>query len=199
MMDDAAAPTPTRTTLPNLLTYFRLAAVPFLILAFVQQWYLVALILFCLAGGTDLIDGYIARRFNQRSRLGAILDPIADKLLMAVSFIGLATVPGGKIIPIWFVVLVLGKDLFIIAGIGYFLWRKVPIEYGAVFWSKVTTLLLLVIGGLALIDLTFPGVAIIGYPVWDFVFWGSFIGGALLIITILEYLQRGLEILQRPR
>lgn len=199
MTDEAAAPTPTTTTLPNILTYFRLAAVPFLILAFAKQWYLAALILFCLAGGTDLIDGYIARRFNQRSRLGAILDPIADKLLMAVSFIGLTTVPGSNIIPFWFVVLVLGKDAFILAGIGYFLWSKVPIDYGAVFWSKVTTLLLLVIGGLALVDLTFPGIAIAGYPVWDFVFWGSFIGGALLIVTILEYLQRGIEILERHR
>ena len=74
-------------TIPNLLTFLRMALIPvFAILLFYGQsgWALVA---FIVAGVSDGVDGFVARRFNQQSELGTILDPIADKLLMTTAFI----------------------------------------------------------------------------------------------------------------
>lgn len=185
------------TTIPNLLTIFRLAAVPVLLTVFLLHKFTLALVLFVLAGSSDLIDGYIARRLNQRTRLGAILDPIADKLLMAVTFIGLAA-SGNRTIPWWFVWILLAKDILIMSGIAYFWWRKVPMQFGAVFWSKATTLLLIVLGSCGLLDLVFPGIAVSNYPIWDFVFGGTYLGAFFMIVTTLEYFRRGVEILTGP-
>ena len=66
--------------LPNKLTVGRMIAVPFFIAAFVMEYYLVAFIIFAAASFTDMLDGQIARKYNQISELGKILDPIADKL-----------------------------------------------------------------------------------------------------------------------
>lgn len=179
----------------NLLTYFRLAAVPFFVLAFARGWYAAAFILFTLAGASDLVDGYLARRLRLNSPMGALLDPIADKLLMAATFIGLGVI---HIIPWWFVGLMLVKDIFIMAGIGYFKWAKIPFHYGSIFWSKATTLLLIIMGFFALLDLVFPGVAIFGtYPIGDFVVAGVYITAVLTLVTTLEYLRKGLEILAK--
>lgn len=77
-------------TLPNLLTMLRMVLIPvFVSLLFYQRFYW-ALAVFVLAGVTDGLDGLLARRFNQKSQLGSILDPIADKLLLVTSFIVLA-------------------------------------------------------------------------------------------------------------
>ncbi|MBI2343663.1 MAG: CDP-alcohol phosphatidyltransferase family protein [Deltaproteobacteria bacterium] len=179
--------------IPNILTYFRLAAIPFFLWAFLAQWYLVAFLLFLCAGGSDLIDGYIARRLNQRTKTGAILDPLADKLLMAVTYLLLATV---HIIPWWFVILIFAKDLLIVGGLGILRLSKVEIRYAPVFWSKATTLFLILIGTMALLDLVVPGVAIGVYPLGDFVFGGIFITTGLIVITMLQYVSRGIELLQ---
>lgn len=179
----------------NLLTYFRLGTVPFFALALALEWYVVAFLLFSLAGCSDLVDGYFARKYGQNSRFGAILDPIADKLLMAATFIGLATL---HIIPWWFVILMLVKDIFIMSGIAYFKLAQIPFHYGSLFWSKATTLLLIIMGVFALLDLAFPNIALIGtYPVGDFVVAGTYITAILMIVTTLEYLRQGLEILAK--
>ncbi len=185
-----------KVNIANQLTYFRLAAIPFFLLAFYFKWYAAAFALFTLAGISDLVDGYIARRFNLHTPSGAILDPIADKLLMAATFISLGTI---HFVPWWFVVLMLVKDLFILAGIGYFRFAKIPFTYSPLWWSKVTTLLLICMGAFALLDLTFPGIAIAGYPLGDFVFAGIYFTGIFIVVTTLEYLRQGLELLaKRP-
>src|SRR5262249_60287626 len=73
-------------TVPNLITLLRLAALPFFLYAISQADFGVALTLFVAAGISDGVDGYLARRFDMKSALGAYLDPIADKLLMISSF-----------------------------------------------------------------------------------------------------------------
>lgn len=185
---------PVNYNIPNMLTFFRLGMVPIFLGAFFLRWYAVAFACFVLAGGTDLVDGYIARRLGQGSRLGAILDPIADKLLMAATFVSLASI---HLVPWWFVGFMLFKDVFILAGIGYFMLRKLPFDYQPVFWSKAATLLLIIIGTFGLLDLVFPGVAIGDYPLGDFMFGGVYVTAGLILITVLTYLLRGLEILQR--
>jgi cardiolipin synthase len=102
-------------TLPNVLTLLRILAVPFFA---ISVWYghmLEACLLFMGAGFTDMLDGYIARRFNQRSSLGAILDPAADKLLMTTAFLLLAfspNLPLGRI-PAWVAILSISRDVLI--------------------------------------------------------------------------------------
>lgn len=179
---------------PNLLTYFRIFLIPCFLAAFLLDWRLVALLCFFVAGITDLVDGYLARVLNQRSELGALLDPIADKLLMATAFICLAI---ASIIPWWFVALMLAKDLLITGGVGYFRWRKIAFQYEAIFWSKVTTMLLVCIGTAGLIDHVWPGVALDVYPLADFVFGGTYMTAILLVVTMLEYFRKGVDILQR--
>ena len=83
-------------TLPNILTWIRIAAIPLIILLFYAPYHWAdpaAGLLFAAAGVTDSLDGYLARRLNQTSRLGAFLDPVADKLVVAVALILLLSKP----------------------------------------------------------------------------------------------------------
>jgi cardiolipin synthase (CMP-forming) len=100
--------------IPNILTLARLCAVPLVIVAIVQGSYLWAFFLFAAAGITDALDGYIAKRFDMRSELGAILDPLADKALLVSIFIALAV---ERAIPIWLTVLVVSRDIMIIGAV----------------------------------------------------------------------------------
>ena len=99
--------------LPNLLTLLRIAASPVLVLLLEQHYYDLAFLLFILAGITDGLDGYIAKRFNFESRLGAILDPLADKLLLISAFVMLTLVDE---LPFWLLIVVVFRDLLIISG-----------------------------------------------------------------------------------
>lgn len=184
----------TPVNIPNILTYFRLGMVPLVAIVFALQWYVVALTLFFLAGFTDLIDGAIARRLNQRSERGAILDPIADKALMWVTFYCLASV---REVPWWLFWLTVLKDLIVVGGIGYLKWRQAPFAYQPIIWSKVATLAQIVTGTLGLIDFTFPHRVFFAYPIYDFVVGGVYITAILIFITALDYVRKGLEIVQQ--
>lgn len=99
-------------TLPNLLTLLRILAVPFFAIALWYGHALEACLIFMGAGFTDLLDGFIARRFNQGSDLGAILDPAADKLLMTTAFV-LMALPNVHLvtkIPMWVSILAVSRD-----------------------------------------------------------------------------------------
>ncbi len=99
-------------TLANQLTLLRLLLIPFFALAVVGGHYGWALALLTAAGLTDFFDGLLARRLKQRTRLGATLDPIADKLLLSTSFVVLA-IEGA--VPWWVSILVLSRDFLILA------------------------------------------------------------------------------------
>jgi cardiolipin synthase len=100
-------------TIPNILTLGRLILVPVFAIVFVKGWSGLALGAFFLAGLTDGLDGFLARVLKQRSRLGAILDPLADKTLLDTAFICLG-VKG--LLPNWLAILVISRDIFIIGG-----------------------------------------------------------------------------------
>jgi cardiolipin synthase len=110
-------------TFPNLLTFLRMALIPvFASLLFYgkSEW---ALVVFLIAGISDGVDGFIARRYNQQSELGTILDPIADKLLMTTAFIVL-TMKGVLAdvkhlpVPFWVTAAVIGRDVLIVVVAG---------------------------------------------------------------------------------
>ncbi len=99
--------------IPNLLTLARIASCPILVLLLYEHNYDLALYLFVAAGITDGLDGYVAKQFNCISSLGKLLDPIADKLLIGSTYIMLAILGD---IPFWLLVVVMFRDLVIVAG-----------------------------------------------------------------------------------
>lgn len=110
-------------TLPNLLTVFRMVLVPIFVTLLFYQRFVLALVVFVVAGITDGLDGLLARRFDQRSQLGTVLDPIADKLMLVTAFVVLSMrsvfpqpVPSHLPIPFWVTVTVISRDVFIVVG-----------------------------------------------------------------------------------
>src|SRR5215210_173246 len=110
-------------TVPNLLTVFRMVLIPVFVSLLFYQRFILALTIFVLAGVTDGLDGLLARRFNQKSQLGTILDPIADKLMLVTAFIVLSMrsvfpqpLPSHLPVPFWVTVAVISRDVFIIVG-----------------------------------------------------------------------------------
>jgi cardiolipin synthase len=99
--------------LPNAITLVRIGLVPVFIVVLKAQDYAVALLVFAVAGLSDGLDGFIAKRFNLVTRLGAILDPLADKVLLVSAYIML-TILGH--LPFWLVLTVGFRDLLIVAG-----------------------------------------------------------------------------------
>ena len=99
-------------TLPNQLTMLRMLVLPFILIAMIYRQHGLALTLFLAAVATDIIDGTIARRFGQKTQLGAYLDPLADKLLLSSAFIAQALI---GTIPWWLTILVLSRDVVILA------------------------------------------------------------------------------------
>lgn len=108
-------------TIPNLLTFLRMALIPVFASLLFYEYVFLALIAFIVAGVSDGVDGFIARRFKQESELGTIIDPIADKLLMTTAFI-ILTLPNvlqpQHRVPFWVTAAVIGRDVLIIAVAG---------------------------------------------------------------------------------
>jgi cardiolipin synthase len=106
-------------TIPNLLTFLRMALIPVFASLIFYGYDKTALLVFVVAGVSDGIDGFLARRFNQQSELGTIIDPIADKLLMTTAFI-LLTFPNvlppmrHLPVPFWVTATVIGRDVLIV-------------------------------------------------------------------------------------
>ena len=109
-------------TIPNLLTFLRMALIPVFASLLYYGYTGWGLIVFMAAGISDGVDGFVARRFNQESELGTILDPIADKLLMTTAFLILTMPnifpPPGKSVPFWVTAAVIGRDVLIITIAG---------------------------------------------------------------------------------
>ena len=110
-------------TVPNLLTVFRMVLIPVFVSLLFYKRFLLALVVFALAGVTDGLDGLLARRFNQKSQLGTILDPIADKLMLVTAFVVLTMrsvfpqpLPSHLPVPFWVTVAVISRDVFILVG-----------------------------------------------------------------------------------
>ncbi|MFQ3581450.1 MAG: CDP-alcohol phosphatidyltransferase family protein [Chloracidobacterium sp.] len=104
-------------TVPNVITLFRILLVPVFVVCFLRGWFWWATAAFALAGLSDAVDGWLARRLNAQSRLGQALDPIADKLLMLSSYIVMA-IPSEANVPIpwWLSSVVIGRDIGIVTA-----------------------------------------------------------------------------------
>lgn len=102
-----------RQDIPNLISIIRILLVIPLVAALLGHEFGLAMVIFAIAGASDALDGFLAKQYHWESRLGSILDPLADKLLLVASF---ATITWLEFIPHWLLWLVLGRDIMIITG-----------------------------------------------------------------------------------
>ncbi|MDF1577083.1 MAG: CDP-alcohol phosphatidyltransferase family protein [Desulfurivibrionaceae bacterium] len=123
---------------PNSITLFRIILVPVMLYFLIEGENLSALIVFVVAALSDGLDGFFAKILNQKTRLGAFLDPIADKLLLSTSFIVLAVF---GLAPTWLAIMVVSRDLLIITGIGILAWDNDFPAIQPTIDGKITTFL----------------------------------------------------------
>ena len=124
-------------TLPNIISFARLCAVPLAIWLVLHQRFVPAFVLFALAGISDAIDGWLARR-RGGTALGAILDPLADKTLMVGMYVTLAVI--GQL-PDWLAILVVFRDLVIVGGVVLLWMTSHPMQIRPLELSKANTAL----------------------------------------------------------
>jgi cardiolipin synthase len=128
-------------TAANQLTILRMALIPFFAILLVYEHRGWALIIFFIAGITDLFDGLIARRAGQKTTLGAWLDPMADKLLLVTMFVML-TLPDiglANRLPLWFTILVIGRDIGIVATVAVVNLAIGPRTFRPSIFGKIAT------------------------------------------------------------
>jgi cardiolipin synthase len=156
-------------TVPNLLSMLRLALVPVFLYLLLNEKYLSAIIILALSSLTDYLDGYFARKFNQVTRLGQLLDPAADRLYIFSTLVGLSI---AGIIPVWLALVIIGRDVVlaiaypILATYGY---GPLPVHY----LGKTGTFALLYAFPLLLMAYIWHPIAFILEPLaWAFALWG---------------------------
>ena len=172
--------------IPNLLTLLRIILVPVTVIFLMQGAFTKALIVLVVSGITDALDGFLARILNQQTILGAYLDPVADKALLASCFVTLS-IKG--IIPGWFTVIVISRDLIILIGIAVMSIMSIPYKIRPSFISKITTALQLFTLVFFLMFRILP--ASIDYMWLLFLQWLTVL---FTIISGLNYMLRGIRL-----
>jgi cardiolipin synthase (CMP-forming) len=123
--------------LPNLITLIRIVAIVPITVCLMHHQLEMTLALFALAAASDALDGFLAKRFGWQSVLGSILDPIADKLLLATVFIALAVL---DLVPLWLMAAALARDVIIVAGAAAYRLVIGPLTAQPSVASKINTL-----------------------------------------------------------
>ncbi|CAB4602774.1 MAG: CDP-alcohol phosphatidyltransferase family protein [Actinobacteria bacterium] len=156
-------------TIPNLLSLLRLALVPVFLYLILADYPLLAFLVLALASFTDWLDGYLARKLNQVTRIGALLDPAADRLYIFATLIGLA-ITGA--IPAWLPVVVIGRDLLLVFTIPVLASRNfgpLPVHFA----GKAGTFALLYAFPLLLLADWWQAASFTILPIaWAFALWG---------------------------
>jgi cardiolipin synthase len=123
--------------IPNAICVLRIVLVGPAVWALVEGRYVLALLVVFVAGFSDALDGWLAKHYGWRSRLGGILDPLADKLLLTSLFVTLAFL---QLIPAWLAAVVIGRDVVIVAGALTYNISIAPVEPEPSWASKLNTL-----------------------------------------------------------
>lgn len=137
-------------TIPNLITIMRFVLVPAVVLAMLNMRWDWAFAGFLVAGISDGVDGFIARRFNQQSKLGAYLDPMADKVLLVSVFVVMGFI--GEL-PLWLVVTMVSRDALIICAVLLSTVMAHPVEVKPLYVSKANTAAQIVLAAVVLGEL----------------------------------------------
>ncbi|MEG0216746.1 MAG: CDP-alcohol phosphatidyltransferase family protein [Raoultibacter sp.] len=185
-------------TIPNVISMVRLCLVPVFLVLLMNGNDIAAALLFALAAGTDFLDGQIARRTNTVSKLGQLLDPAIDRILMIAGVGGLLLV--GRL-PLWIVAVVLIRDLFLLVG-GSVLLKRYHIRIPVVYLGKVATTFLFV--GFAGALLNWPLISGLGLCTFSWLpgfntqmcswgIWFIYVGLILSLITTVVYVMQALR------
>ncbi len=173
-------------TIPNVLSFVRLAFVPVFLVLVIMGEDVLALLVLVVSSLTDFLDGVLARRLDQVTRLGQLLDPAADRLFIFATLIGLAV---RGIVPWWLVVVIVGRDVLllvlgvILANFGY---GPLPVHH----LGKIATFCLFYALPILMIGQAFPVAAPVSSPVgWAFALWGAFLYWWAGVIYIVETLR----------
>lgn len=181
-------------TIPNMLSVARLLGVPLFIWLIANERYLWGVALLALAGASDYLDGKIARKFNQMSRLGELLDPAADRFYIISVLISLYYL---EIIPLWILLLLFSRDLLLTILL-LLLKRSKIAPLPVTFLGKAATFNLLYAFPLLLLtkvegNIASLAVAEIAFIIgWAFSIWGI----ALYLTTAVDYLIKGIRLLK---
>ncbi|TKT81383.1 CDP-alcohol phosphatidyltransferase family protein [Aquamicrobium sp. LC103] len=171
-------------TIPNIITIIRFFLVPAVVFALLTGHMGWALICFVVAGVSDGVDGFIARHFNQRSVLGAYLDPMADKLLLVSVFVVLGFM--GEL-PLWLVIAAVSRDALIVGAVLLSTIMSHPVAVKPLFVSKANTAVQIVLVIAVLAELAF---ATAFGPARTLLIWSS---GLLTVASAAAYLVQWLK------
>jgi cardiolipin synthase len=166
-------------TIPNFITLARLLLVPLAVWLIISEAYGFAFIVFLVAGASDAVDGYLARRFGLLTELGALLDPIADKALLVSVY---ATLAFMKVIPAWLAILVVTRDVLIVGAIVLTRLIGKPLSVRPILISKLNTLAQIAYAVAVL------GVAALDEPVTRVALWAALPVGVLTALSGGAYL-----------
>ena len=171
---------------PNLITCFRILLTPCFAFAYLGHDFVWAWSIFLLAGVSDGLDGFLARILNQRTLLGAMLDPLADKTLIGTSFICLAT---GGVISFWLAMLVICRDVIIVGGLFFLKFTGIDVQknISPLIISKLTTAVQLLLIFLILSRLSF---ALDMVNIQRGIEW---VTGLLTVLSGLVYIKQGVD------
>jgi len=173
-------------TIPNFLTILRALLTPVLVILLLEERLSEALVVFIIAGVTDGLDGLIARLYKQKSRLGAFLDPLADKLLLVTTYVLLAV---QNLVPSWLAVIVLSRDVLIVLGVFVLFMQDLPFEIKPTLASKLTTCTQIITA-----IVTMASALATPHPLLKhFLFY---LTGTVTIVSWGQYMVRGVHIMQ---
>lgn len=122
--------------IPNILTIFRFILIPFIVLNLANDKYLVAFVIFTVSGLTDILDGFIARKFNFITNFGKLIDPLADKCTQIITLANLAL---KNIIPMWIIIIVILKEFIMVAGASFLYGKELVVS--SKWYGKLATVL----------------------------------------------------------
>lgn len=175
--------------LPNWLTILRILLIPVFVTLLVYGRAGLALLVFCLASLTDLLDGYIARSQGRQTRLGAFLDPMADKLLLTSGFVTLTWL---KVIPFWITAVVVSRDVVLSIGVLVIHVAGGTVHPAPTWIGKLSTVFQMLTVLAAMASVYFQ---LVPPFVTKALAWAT---AGLTITSGLQYLVRGLRLLDTP-
>jgi len=161
-------------SIPNLITLARILAVPVIIWAITSGEKRIAFILFLAAGLSDLIDGFLAKRFGMATELGAYLDPLADKAMIVSVYVALGII---EAMPRWLVILVVSRDIMIVSAVILSWLVDKPVKLKPLAVSKLNTVAQIVYATVVLAALAFS---------WDIPLVTNVLMGLVAALTLLS-------------
>lgn len=172
-------------TIPNLITAIRIVLAPVFVIYLINSQLKAALVVFLICAVSDGLDGALARVFNQKSKLGAYMDPLADKLVLVAAFVALSII---GILPPWLAVTVIARDMIILLGIVVLFLNRLEVIIKPSFLGKTTTwaqfvTVLIVLSECYLSTIT---------KLYPYIFY---LTGLLTISSGLHYIHRGFKII----